>query len=197
MEPNAIQASYEAVLNDLQTRKEREILEVTAKIAQKFDALIAAVQAAATGEVAPLELSVGSTVSVSENLSMAVNAPVRITTGEFHGMSYTSAARSILERTNKTALTTQQILKYIQQSGRKVEGKNPAGTIYSSLKRGPDFELVAKNTWGLAAWYGIKRKAKPDKGPNEAQESEPAPEPKPDSGAILIGDLEPRELKAG
>jgi DNA-directed RNA polymerase delta subunit len=94
-------------------------------------------------------------------------------TGEFHGMSYTSAARSILERSpNKAPLTTQEILGYILKSGRKVEGKNPAGTIYSSLKRGPDFELVAKNTWGLAAWYNVKRKPKPDKS-GEVQESEP------------------------
>jgi len=42
-----------------------------------------------------------------------------------------------------------------------LEAANPAGNIYSSLKRNPDFELVAPNTWGLAEWYpGRSRKPK-------------------------------------
>lgn len=170
MEPNPMQAHYEAVLGDLRDRKDREIQDATSKITQKYESLIAAVQAAAGGET--LNISVADASTVSESVS--VSPTMRITTGEFHGMSYTSAARAILERSpNKAPLTTQEILAYIQKSGRKVEGKNPAGTIYSSLKRGPDFELVAKNTWGLAAWYNIKRKSKQEKASSEPQQDEP------------------------
>lgn len=173
METDGIQAHYEAVLNDLQAKKERETQEAIQKVNQKYAFLIASIQAAIDG----LDLPSDATQQAMTSPPI-LNGEVRITTGEFHGMSYRSASRSILERTNKTPLTTQQILAYIEKSGRKVEGKNANGTIYSSLKRSPDFELVTKNTWGLAVWYNIKRKTKPEKNTENAPlgESEPMTE---------------------
>jgi hypothetical protein len=159
METDGIQAHYEAVLSDLQTKKERETQEAIQRVSQKYAFLIASIQAAIDGS---LDLPNDATQQAMSSTPIP-NGEVRVTTGEFHGMSYPSAARSILERTNKTPLTTQQILAYIEKSGRKVEGKNPNGTVYSSLKRSPDFELVTKNTWGLAVWYNIKRKTKAER----------------------------------
>ncbi|MGI8961992.1 MAG: HTH domain-containing protein [Bryobacteraceae bacterium] len=171
METSGIQAHYKAVLSDLQAKKERETQEAIQKVSQKYAFLIASIQAALDGS-----LDLPNDASQQGMSAMPVsNGEVRITTGEFHGMSYPSAARSILERTNKTPLTTQQILGYIEKSGRKVEGKNPNGTVYSSLKRSPDFELVTKNTWGLAVWYNIKRKTKSEKSTESTPEGELEP----------------------
>lgn len=174
MESDGIQAHYEAVLNDLQAKKERETQEAIQRVSQKYAFLIASIQAAIDGS---LDLPSDAPQQAINPMPIP-NGEVRITTGEFHGMSYPSAARSILERTNKTPLTTQQILAYIEKSGRKVEGKNPNGTVYSSLKRSPDFELVTKNTWGLAVWYNIKRKVKSERSTENApaDESEPVTE---------------------
>jgi DNA-directed RNA polymerase delta subunit len=82
--------------------------------------------------------------------------------GEFHGLSYPAAARKILAKTDKHPLTTPQLMQIIEKSGRKVEGKNPLGTIYSSLSRNSDFQKVAENTWGLSEWYpsGAKKPSK-------------------------------------
>jgi DNA-directed RNA polymerase delta subunit len=81
--------------------------------------------------------------------------------GEFHALSYPAAARKILAKTDKHPLSTPQLMQIIEKSGRKVEGKNPVGTIYSSLSRNSDFSKVAENTWGLSEWYpGGKKAAK-------------------------------------
>jgi HB1/ASXL restriction endonuclease-like protein with HTH domain len=140
--------AYDAVLNDLRTRREQEIQEV----ARKYDTAIAAIEALKGGVI-----TVESTDAMGQKDSPE---SVLISIGEFHGMPFTNAARAILQKTNRRPLRTNEIVSYIERSGRKVEGKNPSGTIYSSLKRNPDFELVAPNTWGLAEWYGHKRKPK-------------------------------------
>ena len=40
-----------------------------------------------------------------------------IQAGEFHNLSYTKAARAILEKTNRKALTTQEILRISKEVG--------------------------------------------------------------------------------
>lgn len=147
-EPEKREASYDTVVADLKARKEREIQE----IAQKYDNAIAAIEAVRGG----LAIQVNSSDATGQGDSAD---QITIAIGEFHGMPYTNAARVILQKTGRKVLTTREILNFIEKSGRKVEVKNPAGTIYSSLTKNADFELVAPNTWGLAEWYGKKRKS--------------------------------------
>ena len=132
---------YEIVLADLRLKREREIKAVT----DKYDPAIAALEALLNGGVTKTE-------------SMTADGgEIQIKIGEFHGMPTTSATKVILQRANRP-LRTDDIVRYIEKSGRKLEAANPAGNIYSSLKRNPDFELVAPNTWGLAEWYPARRK---------------------------------------
>lgn len=136
---------YETLIADLRAKKEQEIKAVE----EKYDQAIAAI-----------ELVMGSSpLGDVQGYRSRESGDIRINVGEFHGMPFTSAARAILQKTNRQPLKTEQIVRYIEASGRKIEAKNPAATVYSSLTRNPDFELVAPNTWGLAEWYGIKRKA--------------------------------------
>ncbi len=153
-EQDTKRSAYDAVLTDLRAKKEQAIQEV----ARKYDLLIAGVEAAMTNGTVGLVLE--TTPAGGDEMAQRDSVEtITIGVGEFHGMPYTNAARAILQKTNRRALKTSEILMYIERSGRKVEGKNPAGTIYSSLKRNQDFELVAPNTWGLAEWYGRKRRS--------------------------------------
>ncbi len=142
---------YEMVVADMKTKKELEIK----RISEKYDSAIAA--------IAEL-MNAGATALVDAAINeVSGGGEIQISIGEFHGMPTTSATRIILERAKKP-LRTDEIVKHIEKSGRKLEAANPAGNIYSSLKRNPDFELVAPNTWGLKEWYpGITRKAKPSR----------------------------------
>jgi hypothetical protein len=136
---------YAAMISDLKARRDRLSSEI-----QRLENAITALEA----------LSSGSEVSVNDqgNGVVAGNEPV-IRVGEFHGLPIPVAARMILEKTNRHPLKTSDILRLLEKSGRKIEAKIPTGNIYSSLKRNPDFELVAPNTWGLTEWYpGAKRK---------------------------------------
>lgn len=145
-DPN--QASpYSGMISDLRARRERLLQET-----QKIDAAIAALDALDSGsEYAP---------NTGDQLNPTASAEPVIRVGEFHGLGIPNAARMILEKTNKHPLTTQEILRLLAKSGRKIEAKYPSGNIYSSLKRNPDFTLVAPNTWGLTEWYpGAKKKA--------------------------------------
>ena len=146
MEENNTAPGLETAIAELKARKERAIQEVS----QKYDSLIVNLEAV-LGEGQGQQFA--STASTAPEVG-----EVHITVGEFHGMPYTSTAGAILQKTNRKPLKTHDILRHIEKSGRKVEGKNPVGTIYSSLKRNRDFELVAPNTWGLAEWYSKKRK---------------------------------------
>ncbi len=132
---------YEIVLADLRLKREQEIKAVT----DKYDPAIAALEVLFNGGAIRTE---SPTVEGGE---------IQIKIGEFHGMPTTSATKVILQRATRP-LRTDDIVRYIEKSGRKLEAANPAGNIYSSLKRNPDFELVAPNTWGLAEWYPGKRK---------------------------------------
>lgn len=133
---------YSAVLRDLRAKR------------GKIDALIKSLE----------ELSAGGVVTSQEVMAASNGDQVfdslmnSVKPGEFHGMSFPGAARAILSKTDRHPLTTHQIMQVIEKSGRKVEGKNPVGTLYSSLARNADFEKVKKNTWGLKEWYpGSKR----------------------------------------
>lgn len=127
---------YSAVLHDLRAKRD------------KIDALIKALEELSAGGVVSTEEIMAATGSDAFNTLLNSVRP-----GEFHGMKYPAAARAILSRTDRHPLTTQQIVQVIEKTGRKVEGKNPTGTVYSSLSRSPDFEKVKRNTWGLAEWY--------------------------------------------
>lgn len=136
-------SSYEALLSELRARRECAI--------QKYDAAIAALEALKTdwyGEVS------GNGMPLRDSIEV-----ISISPGEFHGLSYTKAAEAILRKTNRRALTTQEIMSYYERSGKKIDGKNPTATLYSSLKKSKEFELVTRNTWGLAEWYGKSRKS--------------------------------------
>ncbi|HZQ95142.1 MAG TPA: HTH domain-containing protein [Candidatus Sulfotelmatobacter sp.] len=138
---------YAAMVAELKARRERLMIE-----AQKLEAAVVALEAL-TGAV---DYVPGTTEQASGSPSL--DPMIRV--GEFHGLGIPNAARMILEKTNRHPLTTQDILRLLEKSGRKIEAKNPTGNIYSSLKRNPDFTLVAPNTWGLTDWYpGAKRKA--------------------------------------
>jgi hypothetical protein len=140
--------AYEIVLADLKAKREQEIKTIT----DKYDPAIAALEILLNGG------------AINRIESPAVEgAEVQIKIGEFHGMPTTSATKVILQRANRP-LRTDDIVRHIEKSGRKLEAANPAGNIYSSLKRNPDFELVAPNTWGLAEWY-----------PNRSRKSKSAP----------------------
>lgn len=138
----------DTLVNILKAQKERALQALSAR----WDKIIADVQ----------ELGLDSHMEVNASGALrqldGVEA-ISIQAGEFHNLSYTKAAKAILEKTNRKALTTQEILAYFERSGRKIPGKIPSATLYSSLKKSDDFELVSRNTWGLADWYGKKRKA--------------------------------------
>jgi hypothetical protein len=136
----------EALLDALRAQKEKALQA----LADRYDKVIA--------EVQELSLNPAMEVRISGSLRQADSIAVSIQPGEFHNLSYTKAARAILEKIRKP-LTTQDILAYFEKSGRRMPGKNPVATLYSSLKKGSDFELVTRNTWGLADWYEKKRKA--------------------------------------
>src|SRR5579863_6257156 len=104
MESDSLQAHYEAVLKDLQEKKEREIQELTQKVNQKYSVLMAGIQTILTG--APLgeaPLTAQGDVSPSPAAGSANGGEIRIMTGEFHGMSYTAATRAILDRSPNKA----------------------------------------------------------------------------------------------
>ncbi|SRR5216683_716430 len=139
---------YDAVISDLRAKKEQEIKRIT----DKYDAAISALT----------ELA-GSGLSAAPALDAVTgeSVEIQIRVGEFHGMTLTSAARTILAKGGRP-MRTDEIVKHVEKSGRKLEAANPSANLYSSLKRNPDFELVAPNTWGLAEWYpGRSRKSKP------------------------------------
>jgi len=137
----------DSIVSALKADKERGLQALAAK----YDRLIAEVQALTTS--AQIEINPTDTMRQTDSTSIVSIGP-----GEFHNLSYTKAARSILEKVKKP-LVTQEILTYFERSGRKMPGKNPVATLYSSLKKSTEFELVSRNTWGLADWYGKKRKA--------------------------------------
>lgn len=137
----------ESLVSALKAQKERAIQALAAR----FDKVIEDIQKLTLDS--PLEVNVSSAMRQSDAVEV-----ISIQAGEFHNLSYTKAARAILEKIRKP-LTTQEILAYFERSGRKVPGKNPSATIYSSLKKSSDnFELVSRNTWGLSEWYEKKRK---------------------------------------
>ena len=137
------ESPYSAVLRDLRAKRD------------KIDALIKSLE----------EVSAGGMVS-SQEIMAAANGDQTFDTlmnsvkpGEFHGKSFPAAAHAILSKTDRHPLNTNQILEIIEKSGRKVEGKNPTGTIYSSLARNSDFVKVKSNTWGLTEWYPGSKKS--------------------------------------
>lgn len=148
---------YTAVLRDLRAKRD------------KIDSLIKALEELASGGMAD---SAEAILSVSTGDQLFDSLMNTIKPGEFHGMKYPAAARAILSKTNRHPLTTSQILEIIEKSGRKVEGKNPTGTIYSSLKRNADFVKVKKNTWGLAEWYPAAKRLAGKSRQGEDQEPE-------------------------
>ena len=105
----------------------------------------------AEGITGPVMGASESNIVQPERVFDSLMAKVR--PGEFHNLSYPATAKAILGKTQKHPLTTHQILEIIQKSGRKVEGQNPSGTVYTSLARNPEFSKVKKNTWGLSEWY--------------------------------------------
>jgi len=137
----------DSIVLALKAEKERGLQALAAK----YDRLIAEVQALTTG----VQIEINPTDTMRQTDSTGA---VSIGPGEFHNLSYTKAARSILEKVKKPLLT-QEILTYFERSGRKMPGKNPVATLYSSLKKSSEFELVSRNTWGLSDWYEKKRKA--------------------------------------
>jgi hypothetical protein len=138
----------DTLVSMLKAQKERALQALSAR----WDKIIADVQE--LGLDSHMEVNVRGALPQSDGVEA-----VSIQAGEFHNLSYTKAAKAILEKTNRRPLTTQEILAYFERSGRKMPGKNPSATLYSSLKKSSDFELVARNTWGLADWYEKKRKA--------------------------------------
>ena len=138
-----------------------------------------------------LEQLMGGLTAGNEPLSLGIHAEQvferllsRVKPGEFHGMSYPSAAKKILSMTDRHALKTEQIIAILERSGRKIESKNPASTVYSSLARNPDFQKVAGNTWGLSEWYeGAARTKKPRK---ENQVESDEKEPREDKQEQLV-----------
>ena len=69
--------------------------------------------------------------------------------GDFYGFSQAQAGGEVLKRSGG-ALTTDRILKTLQDTGYEVGGSNPKNTLYVSLARSRKLVLVASSTFDLA-----------------------------------------------
>jgi hypothetical protein len=148
-QPPSGAGSYDLVLQDLRARRD------------KLDVLIRSLEDMVRSEgITGAVMGAGGAQDADQPERVFDSLMAKVRPGEFHNLSYPSAAKAILAKTQRHPLTTHQILEIIEKSGRRVEGQNPSGTIYTSLTRNPDFTKVKKNTWGLSEWYpGAKRPA--------------------------------------
>lgn len=78
--------------------------------------------------------------------------------GYFHNMTQADAAEKILKLNPGHPLATNEILDAFRRSGMSVNPKNAITILYTTLKRSPRFERVAGKAWGLADWYGDKKR---------------------------------------
>ncbi len=136
----------------------------------------------------------------SPSSQMSANSQVRpfkggdplalVKVGDFYGKSYTEAAREFLKRIGEPQ-NTLTILSAMRKAMYEMKGKNPAGILYTALKRHKGFLLVHRNTWGLSEWYPGVEKKKPDARPAKKAKS---PKPKGSAKAkAQIDQLRPLE----
>jgi len=79
----------------------------------------------------------------------------------FFNKSQSEAAKAFLEMVGYP-LKTGTILEAVEKGGITVGGKTPTAkkqNFYTILHRSLDFGLVKKDTWGLATWPGVVKKA--------------------------------------
>lgn len=86
--------------------------------------------------------------------------------GDFFGLSQAEAGHKVLGRAGGS-LTTDEILRVLQESGYEVGGQDPKRTLYVSLCRSRKLVLVASNTFDLA-----ERRPKPRRLQRESKEEE-------------------------
>jgi len=94
-----------------------------------------------------------------------------IPVGFFHNLSQAAAAEKLLRMNEGRPLKTKEIMDAFRKSGMAVTGKNALTILYTSLKRSPKFERVARKAWGLAEWYPQSRKKK-EQDEEESSENE-------------------------
>ncbi len=78
---------------------------------------------------------------------------------QFFNKSQTEAAKMFLEMVGYP-LRTNQIIEGIERGGVKLGGKTAKAkktNFYTILHRSDDFAIVAKDTWGLTTWAGVKK----------------------------------------
>jgi hypothetical protein len=75
--------------------------------------------------------------------------------GEFVSMSVWEAAESVLRR-ERRELTTREVVDRLEAGGKKLNGKNPASQVHTSISHKTDVFYSGKrkgrSLWGLAEW---------------------------------------------
>lgn len=125
-----------------QLRKERDELDVLIRGLEKRLGVLQ--------EHEPAEAS-----STPAKVTQSVNS---IPLGFFHNMTQADAAEKLLRLNPGHPLSTKDILDAFRKSGMQVNPKNAITILYTTLKRGPRFERVAGQAWGLSDWYSDKKR---------------------------------------
>jgi hypothetical protein len=114
------------------------------------------------------ETELGVHVVVSPTDDMGSSGKKKQSTGEpvamvrdyqFYKKSQPEAAKLFLEMVGHP-LKTADILAGIEKGGVSVGGKTPSTkktNLYTILNRSEDFGRIAKDTWGLVGWTGVKK----------------------------------------
>lgn len=136
--------------------------------------------------VAEWERELGGSVAISPARDNAGNTTKNPPAGgevldlvrefQFYGKSQPEAAKMLLEVVGHP-VKTGVILAGIEKGGLTVGGKGETEkkqNLYTILRRSKDFGRIARDTWGLVGWPGVKRKAEAAKG--EAEEDEESEE---------------------
>lgn len=153
MEEPKREEMYAAVLNDI----ERRIAELQ-QTASNIRAIMGQTAEIATGNSTT---STMVTTPATRQQFKGGDPLSLVKVGDFYGKSYTEAAREFLRRVGEPQ-NTLTILSAMRKSAYEMKGKNPAGVLYTSLKRHNGFLLVHRNTWGLKEWYPGVEKKKPE-----------------------------------
>jgi hypothetical protein len=112
---------------------------------------------------------------VTANLSVTPIAGVMTTISHdaFFGMTILDAAKKYLSIVKKT-VPHPQLCDALLEGGFKTSAANFREVVRSTLGRHPDF-IKVNGQWGLDAWYGRGRKARPRENNNEEENSEVKP----------------------
>ena len=100
-----------------------------------------------------------STLPVSNGSQIKVEELVK--PGDFYGMSQVGAAKVFLERRGERNTATLQEIAQALLRGKAIDtalDEKGMRNLSSNLSKSGDFKSIAKGRWGLAKWYGGKKK---------------------------------------